>query len=478
MKKSIRFAAILTAAALAATACGQSAEPVSATSTVVTVGTAFAERGEISKETAYSGRISPGESVYVIGKVAGTVKETYAEVGQSVKAGQLLYEIDPVDVEMSVAQAKAAYDAVQAQIDQSLGSGLDSQSISAQSAYKQAKFAYDAAEDAVDALYDKYNPINNAIKKIDKGNESAYDDLAKALANLNKASTSGSNSSLKDNDEDSENTGSGEDTPDSSDHDTLYEEGKTALATLKASIDQAETAYDQAKTAYTSARSAYYLVTGDATDQAQAVGDASIEQAKAAYNMALAQLDYCKVTSPINGIVELKNVTEGNMASQSSYAYVISNKDTMCVTFGVPAAVAQNLQIGDTITVENGSVTHTAEIVEIASMVDQTSGLFKIKANITDDSGDLLTGVAVKLTATTAHKEDVLLVPNAALYYDDGSAYVYIAENGVAVKTSVTVGIVANDMAEITSGLKEGDEVITTWSTNLRDGAAVAVEEG
>jgi RND family efflux transporter MFP subunit len=149
----------------------------------------------------------------------------------------------------------------------------------------------------------------------------------------------------------------------------------------------------------------------------------------------------------------------------------------MCVTFGVPADVARFFEIGDAITLENGSVVHSAEIVEIATMVDSTSGLFTIKANVTDDSSDLLTGIAVKLTATTAHSDNTILIPTAALYYDDGNAYVYLAVDGIAVKTSVTTGIISGDEAEITAGIEDGDLVITTWSTNLRDGAAVTVQE-
>ena len=478
MKRSTKFTAALTAAIVALSGCGAESAPVSAKPSAISVGAEAARVGSIQKETSYAGRISPGESVYVIGKVPGTVLQTYAEVGDTVKAGELLYEIDPVDVQMSVNQAKAAYESAQASIDQALGSTLDGQVLSSESAYKQAKFAYDAAEDALDSLYEKYNPIHTALKKIEKGDLSAAEDLANALAKLDSDSDSGSNSGLKDSADGSDVSTDPSEETDTSDIDALVEAGKKARDKLSSAIDQAEISYDQAKIAYTTARTAMSLTKGEATEQAQAVGSASLEQAKVAYDSALAQLDYCKVTSPIDGVVELKNVSENGMATSSSYSYVISNKDTMCVTFGVSAEAARTLETGDVITVENGSIVHEAVIVEIATMVDQTSGLFKIKANITDDSSDLLTGVVVKLTATTAHSENAVLIPTSALYYDDGSAYVYVAKDGTAVKTPVETGILSGDDAEILTGLSQGDLVITTWNTNLRDGAAVTVQEG
>lgn len=56
-------------------------------------------------------------------------------------------------------------------------------------------------------------------------------------------------------------------------------------------------------------------------------------------------------------------------------------------------------------------------------------------------------------------------------YFDEGNAYVYVAQDGTAVRTEVTVGLYTADTIAVTSGLTAGDEVITTWSAGLKDGA-------
>mgnify|MGYP005941625785 CR=1 FL=1 len=58
----------------------------------------------------------------------------------------------------------------------------------------------------------------------------------------------------------------------------------------------------------------------------------------------------------------------------------------------------------------------------------------------------------------------------------DGHEYVRQAvENGAAVRRNVTVGLYDNETTAITGGLDVGEEVITTWSAGLRDGAPVRI---
>ena len=477
MNSFLKAAALSLAVCVALSGCGETAAAVTEEEAVA-VSAAAAERGEISRTTAYAGRITPAESVYVIGKVSGTVSKTYFDVGDTVKAGDLLYEIDPVDVMLSVNQAKAAYDSAEAQVELATGSTLDGQVLSAETTKKQAKMAYDNAEDAVEAADEAVSSLQTAIKAI---SAMSADELAGMMTGEEDNSTAAVRSFVESLEESAGITrpeNGAEATEKTAYYNAVKKAAESSLAAAKSAQAQAQSGFDQAELALKSARSALALTTGEATEQANASAEASLAQAKAAYDAALAQLDYCKVTTPIAGVVEMKNVSENGFSTSSSAAYVISNKDTMQVTFGVPAATSQKLSVGDAVTVENGSVTHTAVITEIATMIDQTSGLFNVKANITDESRDLLTGIAVKLTAVTDMAEDAVLVPTDAVYYDDGAAYVYVVQDGTAKKTAVTTGIIADDTTEITDGITDGDLVITTWSARLRDGAAVDVKEG
>ena len=61
------------------------------------------------------------------------------------------------------------------------------------------------------------------------------------------------------------------------------------------------------------------------------------------------------------------------------------------------------------------------------------------------------------------------------MYYDEGRAFVYVAKDGIAIKTPIETGVDdANDI-EVVSGLSADDQVIVNWSAQLQDKAAVNV---
>ena len=66
-----------------------------------------------------------------------------------------------------------------------------------------------------------------------------------------------------------------------------------------------------------------------------------------------------------------------------------------------------------------------------------------------------------------------MLVPSDAMFFEDGVAYVYVVQDGKAVRTDVTIGLYTADQIAVTAGLTPGNEVITTWSSSLRDGVDV-----
>lgn len=69
------------------------------------------------------------------------------------------------------------------------------------------------------------------------------------------------------------------------------------------------------------------------------------------------------------------------------------------------------------------------------------------------------------------------MIPSDALYFEDGDAYVFLAQDGTAVRTQVEVGLYTTDTIAVTRGLSDGDQVITSWSSSLKDGAPIRLAE-
>ena len=85
------------------------------------------ERGDLAKSVVATGKVTPITKVEVKSKASGIVKKLYVDYGDRVKAGQLLAQLDKVEIEAQVAQSRAALEAAEANLS------------SAQADYERAK---------------------------------------------------------------------------------------------------------------------------------------------------------------------------------------------------------------------------------------------------------------------------------------------------------------------------------------------------
>lgn len=201
-----------------------------------------------------------------------------------------------------------------------------------------------------------------------------------------------------------------------------------------------------------------------------------IEGAQLAIDSAEYQLDMYTLKAPISGVIEAANVKEHDFATPSTPAYIISNKDTMTVTFYVSEGIRNTLTVGQQVSVDRNGKLFDAAITEIGSMIDQTTGLFAIKACVSAPDESMLTGCSVKITADTYSQDNVLLIPYDAVYYDDSQPYVYVAVDGVVERRNIETGIFDEQTITVLSGLAIEDQLITSWSANLREGALISIQ--
>lgn len=451
MKESLtkRTLPLLCAALMVgATGCSPAAKEVAVIeeNPAVKVHTQLPTYASLEQRATFAGKISPDESVAVVGKVGGTVQQVNFQVGDTVRKGQVLYVIDPTDIQLQVEQAKAAYDLALKNVDiQENGSGSASRDLTYRMQIDTAQQTYERARDQLNLSSDDDFSMSDfrKVRKAWKEASRAYD-------------KDPSEKNWKDfvNAEDKY-------------YDLLddYEDYRSDVVN-----------FENAYTAYENALEQYEIYKSQTIGETAETSEIQRKQAEAGYNLALQQLEYTRVTAPIDGIIEEKYVETHAMFGTTTPAYVISNKSIVNVEFSVSADIARAMAIGDAVEVESGSTVYSAEIVEIGNAASSSSGLFTVKARL-EDGSDLFTGVSVKLTAITAKAQDVLAIPIGAVYYEAGKPYVYVARDGMAVRTPVTLGVTNNELAEVIDGLVADDALITTWSPNLNDGVAVETIE-
>ncbi|ONI40361.1 hypothetical protein AN639_04930 [Candidatus Epulonipiscium fishelsonii] len=248
-------------------------------------------------------------------------------------------------------------------------------------------------------------------------------------------------------------------------------------------INKAQLAIDQATQGLTMTKDSYneqikqvQISLSAAYNSKPLIEEAYTEQLNSA-NIGIKNVDYLLneliVTSPVNGIVDEVNIEENNPISSSNTACVISDYTSMEATFYVSQEIKDTLSIDQEIVVTYDGQKYNGHIIEIDPNMNQQTSLFKIVATVDVSHGTIPNGVSAIINTTTHKISEVLTIPYTAVYFEDGKQFVYVDRNGIAEKQYVKTGLFDDSTIVITEGLTPSDEVITTWSSQLRDGTPV-----
>ncbi|WP_308752539.1 efflux RND transporter periplasmic adaptor subunit [uncultured Anaerotruncus sp.] len=427
--------------------------------------------GSLTRSTEFIGKIKPGESVNVYPEVAGKVTAVYFTAGDTVKAGDLLFEMDDSDAQLSYEIAQTSYDSKVISADTTLGSSYESNLLSLESSLKSAQ-----------------QSLNNARIELRDYNDDSEDSLISAQKAMDKAETA-MRAAEAELDAYAEANPGDKSSETYKDLVSAVSKAESSYSVARATVNDLENdddstlrslrnSYKNAQTNYESALEKYNLAKGASLEDTRASVDNSLKSAQLSLEQSAKQLEKYKVYSPIDGVIEASAVTEHETASLQTAAFTISNKNQMSVTFNATADAATALSIGDGVTVQKSGNDYAAIITSIDSKADDSTGLFPIEAQIQDDGGALLSGVTVKVSAATQRAENALLVPIDSVYYEDGQAYVFTYANGEAHRTDFETGMSNSETVVALSGLDEGSRIITTWHPDLKDGAKVELAEG
>ena len=214
-------------------------------------------------------------------------------------------------------------------------------------------------------------------------------------------------------------------------------------------------------------------------------GNASIETSKA--NMAAEQvtisnyqdnLNNTVIKAPISGVISDKAVSVGQMASVNATLAKVNDISSVYATIQVSQDQVNSVKIGQvaTINIDGSDKTYNGTVQNMDSSADATSRVLNCKIKI-DSNGDksLLPGFYGKVSLTSDEKAKMITAPISALAGNEGNYSVFINDNGKAKKQKVTIGETNKNDIEITSGIKDGDQIICSNLSTLQDGNAIDV---
>ncbi|MDB5611077.1 MAG: secretion protein HlyD [Bradyrhizobium sp.] len=213
----------------------------------------------------------------------------------------------------------------------------------------------------------------------------------------------------------------------------------------------------------------------------------TVEADRAAVKSAEVNLQYCRILSPLDGRVGLRQVDQGNYVTpgDANGLVVITQLQPISVLFTVPEdnlqAISKRLQAGAVLPATAYDRSSTNKLADgtlqtFDSQIDPTTGTIKLRGLFPNDSRTLYPNQFVNIVLLLDTHKDVTTMPTAGVQRGVPGTFVYLvnADSTVSVR-KVTLGVTDGDRVEVTSGLVPGDRIVIDGADKLRDGAKINV---
>jgi membrane fusion protein (multidrug efflux system) len=202
-----------------------------------------------------------------------------------------------------------------------------------------------------------------------------------------------------------------------------------------------------------------------------------LESARAAYDLAKLDLSYTNITAPITGVVAQRMVKPGNLIALNAPVFRIVNNSHLEGVLNAPEREVSRLKVGLPLRMVVDAVpgkVFEGRVDRIAPVMDSSSGTFRVVCAF-ENFPELRPGMFGRIEVVYDQRTDALTVPRVALLEDEGEPAVYVVEGKTAKRKTVQLGYTNGEIAEVRSGLKEGDQVVTAGKVAIRDGTQVQV---
>ncbi|GFE57321.1 efflux RND transporter periplasmic adaptor subunit [Geobacter sp. AOG1] len=239
------------------------------------------------------------------------------------------------------------------------------------------------------------------------------------------------------------------------------------------------------------------LATQQAVDDARtevAATTARVEAARAQIRAAEEEVRQARVrlrkglvTSPMDGVVALRDVNVGDLAGDAAAVkpvFRIVDNRILNLTVTVSSADSARVKIGQPLEFTVDAIpgrTFTGRVMFVNPELSATDRSLKVIAEVRNDGELLKGGLFVKGRILLGMRKGVIQVPRNALAAWDTTARkanVFVVENGTARLRPVTTGTVNGEQVEVTAGLKGGERYVTRGGFTLRDGDRVTMAVG
>lgn len=210
----------------------------------------------------------------------------------------------------------------------------------------------------------------------------------------------------------------------------------------------------------------------DMTANQLQVNEAEVELIKA-------QIDKTEIRAPFSGIIGLKNVSEGSFVSNSMVIASLQNINPIKIDFSIPERYSSMVNVGDEInfSITGNNKKYVGKVYAIEPKIDPVTRTLQLRALCSNTGREILPGSFANIELVLKKIENAILIPSEALIPDIKGQKVFIYRNGKAAPQQVGTGLRTDINVQLTSGVNEGDTIITSGMLQLKPGALVTISE-
>jgi membrane fusion protein (multidrug efflux system) len=224
------------------------------------------------------------------------------------------------------------------------------------------------------------------------------------------------------------------------------------------------------------------------------VSQSDFDSATAQFHQAQATVDQYKaliarktLRAPFAGVVGIRQVNLGQYLNTGDAVVTLQSFDPIYVNFSLPQQDLSQLTVGQAVEVALDAYAEKVfpgKITAINSLVDQNSRNVQIQATLPNAEVQLRPGMYAKVKVVLPETQEVIAIPSSSIHYAPYGDSVFVvsemkSEAGKTYKgvkeQFVKLGQSKGDLTAVLSGVKPGDELVTSGVFRLRSGAAIIV---
>ena len=257
-----------------------------------------------------------------------------------------------------------------------------------------------------------------------------------------------------------------------------------------------DTRQEQAQLAAIEARRELARVTFERVQELlkeKVISKAEFDRATAEFQQTEAQLGEIKaviqrktIKAPFSGVLGIRQVNLGQYLAGGDALVTLQALNPIYVNFGVPQQSAGQIPVGRLvkITTEDAGLEWSGRVTALDSMVDEATRNIQVQATLPNPQGKLRPGMFVQAEVAVGPSQSVIVLPASSINYAPYGDSVFVVadlkgEDGKSYRgvrqQLVKVGPARGDQVSVLSGVKPGEEVVTSGLFKLRNGAAVQI---